>query len=391
MRLQISTEVNMSEIKKNIGLPRMHLEPGERRVFLPDFVTSLIDMDYKVTLEHDYGSSLGLSDNDYLTDADQIRFSNLEEVYQQDYVLVLRYPGEKMVGKMKPDACLISMHHYPTRPKRVGILESLSLQAISLDTIKDDDGRRLVENLASVAWNGLKISFDQLRKVYPEPGFEHPQRPPIRVTLIGAGAVGQHVIQAAISYGDPKLRQNLAKLNVPGVMVNVIDYDLTNHAEVMKDIFSKTDILVDATQRPDPSKPVVPNNWLAWLPNHAVITDLAVDPYKLDTHPPVVRGIEGIPQGSLDKYLFNPDDPDWDLTVPKSIQSSQRRTVVSCYSWPGIFPQDCMEHYGKQLKPLMRRLINKGYDGLSLSGDYLERALYRGTLKDWIDNQPNHS
>jgi alanine dehydrogenase len=391
MRLQISTEVNMSEIKKNIGLPRMHLEPGERRVFLPDFVTSLIDMDYIVTLEHDYGSSLGLSDNDYLTDADQIRFSNLEEVYQQDYVLVLRYPGEKMVGKMKPDACLISMHHYPTRPKRVGILESLSLQAISLDTIKDDDGRRLVENLASVAWNGLKISFDQLRKVYPEPGFEHPQRPPIRVNLIGAGAVGQHVIQAAISYGDPKLRQNLAKLNVPGVMVNVIDYDLTNHAEVMKDIFSKTDILVDATQRPDPSKPVMPNNWLAWLPNHAVITDLAVDPYKLDTHPPVVRGIEGIPQGSLDKYLFNPDDPDWDLTVPKSIQSSQRRTVVSCYSWPGIFPQDCMEHYGKQLKPLMRRLINKGYDGLSLSGDYLERALYRGTLKDWIDNQPNHS
>jgi alanine dehydrogenase len=391
MRLQISTEVKMSEIKKNIGLPRMHLEPGERRVFLPDFVASLIDMDYIVTLEHDYGSSLGLSDNDYLTDADQIRFSNLEEVYQQDYVLVLRYPGEKMVGKMKPDACLISMHHYPTRPKRVGILESLSLQAISLDTIKDDDGRRLVENLASVAWNGLKISFDQLRKVYPEPGFEHPQRPPIRVTLIGAGAVGQHVIQAAISYGDPKLRQNLAKLNVPGVMVNVIDYDLTNHAEVMKDIFSKTDILVDATQRPDPSKPVMPNNWLAWLPNHAVITDLAVDPYKLDTHPPVVRGIEGIPQGSLDKYLFNPDDPDWDLTVPKSIQSSQRRTVVSCYSWPGIFPQDCMEHYGKQLNPLMRRLINKGYDGLSLSGDYLERALYRGTLKDWIDNQPNHS
>lgn len=381
----------MSEIKKNIGLPRMHLEPGERRVFLPDFVASLIDMDYIVTLEHDYGSSLGLSDNDYLTDADQIRFSNLEEVYQQDYVLVLRYPGEKMVGKMKPDACLISMLHYPTRPKRVGILESLSLQAISLDTIKDDDGRRLVENLASVAWNGLKISFDQLRKVYPEPGFEHPQRPPIRVTLIGAGAVGQHVIQAAVSYGDSKLRQNLAKLNVPGVMVNVIDYDLTNHAEVMKDIFSKTDILVDATQRPDPSKPVVPNNWLAWLPNHAVITDLAVDPYKLDTHPPVVRGIEGIPQGSLDKYLFNPDDPDWDLTVPKSIQSSQRRTVVSCYSWPGIFPQDCMEHYGKQLKPLMRRLINTGYDGLSLSGDYLERALYRGTLKDWIDNQPNHS
>ena len=227
--------------------------------------------------------------------------------------------------------------------------------------------------------------------VYPEPGFEHPQRPPIHVTLIGAGAVGQHVTQAAVSYGDPTLREKLRKLNIPGVRVNVVDYDLTGHAEVMHNIFTKTDILVDATQRPDSSKPVVPNDWLAWLPDHAIITDLAVDPYTLDTHPPVVRGIEGIPQGSLDKYLFLPDDPDWDLTVPITIPSTQRRIVVSCYSWPGVFPQACMEHYGKQLQPLMRRLIEKGYGGLSPEGDYFERALYRGTLKYWVDTQSNQS
>ena len=166
----------MSEIKIAISLPRMHLEPGERRVFLPDFVASLVDMGYQVVLEHDYGTSLGLSDNDYLINTDQLKFSSLDEVYQQDYVLVIRYPDDNSVGMMKPNACLISMIHYPTRPKRVELLESLNLQAISLDTIKDDDGRRLVENLASVAWNGLKISFDQLMKVYPEPGFEHPHR-----------------------------------------------------------------------------------------------------------------------------------------------------------------------------------------------------------------------
>lgn len=379
----------MNKTRKNIGLPRMHLEPGERRVFLPEFVASLAEMGYKVTLEQDYGASFGLSDNEYLTRADQIYFSDLNGVYQQDYVLVLRYPGEDMLMKMKPDACLISMLHYPTRPQRVALLKSRDLRAISLDTIKDDSGRRLVENLASVAWNGLKISFDALRKVYPEPGFEHPQRQPIHLTLIGAGAVGGHVIQAAVSYGDPNLRERLARSKVPGVMVTIIDYDLTSHTGVMRDVFSTTDILVDATQRLDPSKPVVPNEWLAWLPEHAIITDLAVDPYTLDTHPPVVRGIEGIPQGNLDKYIFLPDDPDWDLTVPKSIPSTHRRTVVSCYSWPGIFPEACMEHYAHQLLPLMRRLIEKGYNGLSPDGDYFERALYRGTLNNWIDNQFN--
>lgn len=377
----------MSIEKKNIGLPRMHLESGERRVFLPGFVASLVEMGYQVTIEGDYGASFGLSDKEYLTKADQIYFSDLNEVYQQDYVLVLRYPGDDLIKKMKPGACIISMLHYPTRPQRVALLESRDLQAISLDTIKDDAGRRLVENLASVAWNGLKLSFDTLRKLYPEPGFEHPQRPPVQVTLIGAGAVGQHVIQAAVAYGDPELREKLAKLKIPGVMVNVIDYDLTTHTGVMREIFSKTDILVDATQRPDPSKTIIPNEWLAWLPDHAIITDLAVDPYTLDTQPPVVRGIEGIPQGNLDKYRFFPDDPDWDLTVPASIPSNERRIVVSCYSWPGIFPQACMEHYAQQLQPLMRRLIEKGYSELSLDGDYFERALFRGTLKHWVNNQ----
>jgi alanine dehydrogenase len=154
----------------------------------------------------------------------------------------------------------------------------------------------------------------------------------------------------------------------------------------MEEIFSTTDILVDATQRPDASQPVIPNEWLGWLPDHAVITDLSVDPYTLDTEPIVVRGIEGIPKGSLDKFVFKSGDPDWGLTVPASIPSSQQRTVVSCYSWPGIFPEACMQHYAEQLTPLMKRLVRKGYDGLSLEGDFFERAIYRGTLRGFLQS-----
>jgi len=270
----------------------------------------------------------------------------------------------------------------------VELLKSQNLGAISLDTIMDDSKRRMVENLPSVAWNGLRISMAELGNVYPAPGFENPQRPAIRVTLIGAGAVGKHVIQAAVAYGDPLLRQKMLAASIPGVTVQVVDYDLTGHAEIIQEIFSRTDILVDATQRPDPSQPIIPNAWITWLPEHAIITDLSVDPYLLDNHPPVVRGIEGIPQGSLDKYVFHADDPDWDLTVPASIVSTQRRTVVSCYSWPGIFPEACMKHYADQLTPLMKRLIKKSYTGLSMGGDFFERALYRGTLKDWLQNHP---
>lgn len=374
----------MSTGNLSIGLPKMHQEAGEKRVFLPEFIAELEAMGFQVLLEEDYGESVRLTEQDYLELAPGTRFSDPEQVYQQEHVLVLRYPGEELVGKLRPGACLISMLHYPTRPDRVELLTGLQLKAISLDSIKDDSNRRLVENLPAVAWNGLRISMEELSRVYPPPGFTNPERPPIQVTLLGAGAVGKHVIQAAVAYGDPQLRARLFQEGVPGVMVKVLDYDLTGHASLVDEIFSQTDILVDATQRPDPSRPVIPNAWIAWLPQHAIITDLSVDPYALNTHPPVVRGIEGIPQGSLDKYVFWAHDPDWDLTVPPVIPSRERRTVVSCYSWPGIFPRKCMRHYAHQLRPLMKRLIQKGYGELSHRGDYFERALYRGTLKHWL-------
>lgn len=373
--------------KLGIGLPRMHLEPGERRDFLPGFIAFLGNLGWEITLENDYGSRVGLTEKDYLDVTGQASFGEIEEVYSQDYVLVLRYPGDKMIKLMRPGACLISMLHYPTRPDRVEFLNELNLRGISLDTIKDDSGQRLIENLKAVAWNGLEVAFETLAKNYPPPGFESPLRPPVRVTVLGAGEVGKNVVQAAISYGNPELRKKLIAGGSPGVQVTVVDYDLTEFKETMRDILSSCDILVDATQRLDSSKPVIPNSWLERLPDHAIITDLAVDPYTIDTHPPVVRGIEGIPQGNLDKYVFNWDDPDWEKTVPLTIPSTHRRTVVSCYSWPGIHPKKCMYHYGEQLKPLMVELINKGYDRLSFDSDYFGRALFRGTLKAWSKSE----
>jgi alanine dehydrogenase len=164
------------------------------------------------------------------------------------------------------------------------------------------------------------------------------------------------------------------------VLVFGVGRNITAHAVQMEELFQKTDILVDTTLRADPSKPIVPNAWLAWLPAHAVIVDLAVDPYLLDGDPPVVRGIEGIPQGNLDQYIFHPDDPNWTEKIPESIPSDERRTSVSCYSWPGIHPRACMRHYEIQLKPLMQELIDIGYDELEASCYHFGRALYRGSL-----------
>jgi alanine dehydrogenase len=133
--------------------------------------------------------------------------------------------------------------------------------------------------------------------------------------------------------------------------------------------------------------PLVPNAWLARLPEHAVVCDLVVDPYLLHESPPTVRGIEGIPQGNLDRWTFGPDDPAWD-DVPEEVDRSHRRWVVSCYSWPGVHPHACMELYGHQLAPLLRTLLRTGGMGdLSREGEYHERALWRASLRSWVGMQ----
>lgn len=371
-------------IPKTIGFPRMMKEPSEKRVFLPEFVQFLTRLGLDVYIEEGYGSREGFSFADYREGSLAIHECRREEALRQDLVLVLRSPTREDFTLLQRGHCLISMLHFPTRPRRVERLHRLDLRAISMDGIANGYNVRLVENMKAVGWNGLEVAFDWLEKQWPD--FNLPHGGPVRVLILGAGMVGKHAVEAATKFGNIERNMALMEGDGPGSTATVVGRNASGNASAMKRLFGQTDILVDATQRRDPSQPVVPNAWLAWLPEYAVVVDLAVDPYTLETDPPVVRGIEGIPRGNLDKYVFPADDPDWDKTVPRQIPSGHRRTTVSCYSWPGIHPEACMRHYGRQLEPLMEVLVEKGYDGLSLDGGYFERALFRGTLKYWLEH-----
>ena len=161
--------------------------------------------------------------------------------------------------------------------------------------------------------------------------------------------------------------------------------NLTGDVRYMEERLRLTDVLVDATLRTDPGVPLIPGNeWIGLLPDHAVICDCVVDPYQLRTHPPTVRGIEGIPQGTLDGYVFLADDPAWERTVPDGVPQDHRRCVVSCYSWPGVHPEASTRLYGAQLAPLLETLLERGgASGLRRDGPFHERALARAHIDRW--------
>jgi hypothetical protein len=90
------------------------------------------------------------------------------------------------------------------------------------------------------------------------PEFVSARRRPVRVTLMGAGAVGAHAAQAASRYGDQALRDELSQRSLPGVEVTIIDYDLPCHKEYELAPLGRADRLIDATQRPDASQVIIP-------------------------------------------------------------------------------------------------------------------------------------
>jgi alanine dehydrogenase len=268
------------------------------------------------------------------------------------------------------------------RPARVQLLSDLGIDAISLDTIVDDEGHRLIENLRSVAWNGIGAAFQALERFWPAMTVKG--RPPIRVTIMGAGTVGKHAVEFATKYGDDARNEAFMRSGLAGVEVATTGRNLTRDPEYVRGRLTMTDILVDATQRHDASIPLIPNAWIDLMPEHAVICDLVVDPYLLDNDPVVVRGIEGIPQGNLDRWEFAREDPAWDM-LPPGIPTDNRRIVVSCYSWPGVRPEPCMHVYGSQLAPILGTLVRTGgLDGLQPNGSYHERAIWRASLRAWL-------
>lgn len=365
----------------------MHKELGERRDFLPEFVTGLLrDGAVEVVLEEGYGSGMGISERDYREISSKVRFADYDTCLSQQLVIVVRCPSEDDLARITKGSILLSMLHFPTRPGRVARLLELGVRGVSLDGLVDDTGRRLVENLRLVGWNGVRAAFGELAKTYGR--FRDPGRRPIRVTVLGSGAVGAHAISAATRYGDPKVRDEMVAGGVPGVEVTVVDYDLTGIENYMLDRLERTDLIIDSTQRPDPTKPVIPNVWVAALPQHAIILDLSVDPYDFRTDPPHVKGVEGVPEGNLDQWVFLPDDPAYER-LDSRLETKNRRVALSCYSWPAIDPKACMEVYGPQIAPFARVLLLRPIDALDAeSGSLFERAVARAEVTRWRKANP---
>jgi len=358
----------------------MHKGPEEKRDFLPSLFGKMSRLtDKEIFLEAGYGKDMGFTHKDYLEENPKLTFlESLDELYHKDLVIVVRAPKQSVIAKMKKGSILFSMLHYEARPARNQLIQKTGILPFSMDGITNDEGKRLFVYYEGTSNPAVKVAFKELKKRCPE--FASPNRSPLKAVIVGVGPVGQKAIRALQKISDAEF----VPQNLPGMTVTVLSRAVLRDEKALKNILSSADILADATKRKDTSKVIIRNSMLGNLPEHAVILDITADPYDLDADPPTVKGFEGIPYGTLEKYIIDTDDPLYD-EIPSFVDTSNRRLYVGCNAWPSFEPKKCMKIYENQLIPFLSVLLKKGPKDISEESDYpINRALARSTLKWYL-------
>lgn len=365
----------------SIGLPKIYGIKGEIRAFLPSFIEKLKKYDVDVFLEEEYGLEMGFTKEDYLKCNEKVKFVSHEKVYKQDLVIVLKAPGYDQLEMMKSESSLISMLHYDSRPKLVEKLKEKGIHAYSMDSIVDDEHNRMVVTYELTALGGVKAAFYEMKK--RKKNFFSKDRGPIKVTIIGMGQLGVRAGRICMSCGDKEILDQIREKDVAGVMVQYIGRDITRHKKLLENIFKDTDLLVDATRRVDFSKYIIPNEYIKYLKEDAIILDLTADPYDTSVDPIQVKAIEGLPHGDLEKYVFEVDEKAYDY-IPSEVCTRNRRVTISCSGWPGTLPRESMMVYEEKLLPFVEILLRRGNNISIKSNNEYERALYRGSLSYFL-------
>lgn len=344
---------------KTLGFLSQRFEENEKRDFRPSFYKGLAALKNELILEKDFGAKLGYTEQDYLEANRKISFGERNEVMAADLVVSVRTPSFDDLDNLKPGASFFSMLHYLTRARRNEFLTQSQIHLFSMDSVVDDFGIRLINDFPGSVENAYVAGYKEY--------FQASSPDLLRVLILGSGEIGRLAADIAIH-----------KSTVP-VIVTVVGVSVTKSKILLNELLTTADILVDASKRLRSHEYIVSNEQLGLLPTNALIIDLSADDYDVNVTPIQVKGIEGIPTGNLDQYVFSIDDPAYDR-VPGQLTKRNRRKLVSCNAWPGVDPIRCLNRYELQLAPFIRLLARDSREPSLDSDNPYERALARSTF-----------
>lgn len=268
-----------------IGVPK-EIKNREYRVGLtPAAVHELCGHKHKVLVETGAGVAIGFSDEDYRQAGAHIVESPREVFELAELIVKVKEPQSEERAMLKPEHTLFTyLHLAPDKPQTDDLVRS-GATCIAYETVTDRTGHLpLLAPMSEVAGRmAIQAGAHCLEKAMGGRGVllgGVPGVPPARVTVVGAGVVGQNAIAMAIGMGAQVtvLDRNMDVLRELDHRYGNRLTTLFSTTQTLDQAVTESDLVIGSVLIPGASAPkLITRDMIRRMPEGSVIVDVAID------------------------------------------------------------------------------------------------------------------
>lgn len=266
-----------------IGCPK-EVKVHEYRVGLtPSNVREYVDSGHKVYVEHDAGSAIGFSDEEYhragaiIVDKDKL-------FKESNMIIKVKEPIESEYRYFREGQILFTYLHLAADKNLTNMLLEKKIFSIAYETIKVRDILPCLAPMSSIAGRlAVLESAKYLQKTFGGNGILLSGIPGTRkgkVTIVGAGVVGLNAAQLAVGIGADVtiLDIDASRLSYVDQMFNMRIHTLiSSRANIISSI-AEADAVIGAVLIPGAKAPkLIKKEDLQHMKTGAILTDVAID------------------------------------------------------------------------------------------------------------------
>ena len=277
----------------------------EKRVSLtPETAKNIIGLGLKVCLEKEYGTHLGIYDDDYKKVGVEIKPSSSEVLNSSDLIIKVNCPSENEIDILKENTILIGMFNPSKNKNQIDKIISKKIKAFSLELLPRITRAQSMDVLSSqsnlAGYRAVIECVAEFEKAVPMMMTAAGTVPAAKVLVIGAGVAGLQAIATAkrlgaiVSATDVRAASKEQVESLGGKFLSVDqsedmetsggyakeasdDYK-QKQAEMMKDALKKNDVVICTALIPGKPAPRILNEDLVKLMKPgSIVYDLAAE------------------------------------------------------------------------------------------------------------------
>lgn len=268
-----------------IGVPR-EIKNREYRVGMtPAAVHELAGHGHEVFVETQAGAAIGFSDQDYRQAGAQILDQASEVFEAAELIVKVKEPQAQERALLTPGHTLFTYLHLAPDQAQTDELVASGATCIAYETVTDRSGRLpLLAPMSEVAGRmSIQAGAHCLEKAAGGRGVLLGGVPGVsaaRVTIIGAGVVGQNALAMAVGLGAQVtvLDRDMAVLRILDQRYGNRITTLFSTAQTLDQAVTESDLVIGGVLIPGASAPkLVTRDMIRRMPEGSVLVDVAID------------------------------------------------------------------------------------------------------------------